>query len=374
MTTIVDSSTDANAVAFGDQRQLFYLAASGYWMLFYYDGTNIVYRTSGDGITWSAKTTVRACPDYQSYAVEYFPEYNPNYVYRFVLVSATHNGAGYFCRGTISGTPPSVAWGTEYNIPWSNVITYNPNIGISKTNGKVFVGVDRGTSYNHKWTVYGTINNDGNGGWAAKFYGPTILYPSDHPRGSFVALNGDRMLAIWNFAGLFARYYDGTNWDVADTVVSGADGTSSQHYGSCAYGDYGFAAWDYLRATSGIHFCVFTVGSGWGTIENVSTFNTDFYTFPFLSGDSNGNVWCFCEYLHDNIHAAKRTFATGTWGADLGTVLSSSTLGVANCDKFVNGNSDIGLCYTDGLMTTVLYWLSYNVAPPPTAKITVQVI
>jgi len=72
-TTILDlsfpnTSTDVDVTyRSGIGRKCFY--ANGLFWVFYSDGTNMVYRTSEDGVTWSSPTTIRACDTSHNFAV-----------------------------------------------------------------------------------------------------------------------------------------------------------------------------------------------------------------------------------------------------------------------------------------------------------------
>jgi hypothetical protein len=59
MTAIIGTSTSTNATLGSNQRKLM-RASDGTWLAVYDDGSNVVLRTSSDGTTWSATTTIES--------------------------------------------------------------------------------------------------------------------------------------------------------------------------------------------------------------------------------------------------------------------------------------------------------------------------
>lgn len=104
-TVAADDTTIQAALGYPIAHKVGY--AQGRWWVFYCDGTNIVYRTSTDGTTWSAKTTVCA----STLGYDFCMEMDGSYVH---YIRGSNVGTLYYRRGTL-GTDGTITWTAAEN-------------------------------------------------------------------------------------------------------------------------------------------------------------------------------------------------------------------------------------------------------------------
>ena len=127
---------DNEGTAWPPQRHIF--KALGLWWLFYCDGTNMVYRTSPDGETWSAATVVRAVDDSSHFSVKHAVYGGVDYVY-YAYSSGATDSPLLFCRGQLN-SDGTITWGTEYTVESASSILhyYHPDLCIA-SDGAIFI-------------------------------------------------------------------------------------------------------------------------------------------------------------------------------------------------------------------------------------------
>lgn len=98
------TSTDSNVTYWsGIGRKVFY--ANGLFWVFYSDGTNMIYQTSEDGVTWSAATTIRTCDTGQNFSVWF----DGTYLHYAATAVQTYNGPIVYRRG-IPNSDGTITW------------------------------------------------------------------------------------------------------------------------------------------------------------------------------------------------------------------------------------------------------------------------
>jgi hypothetical protein len=121
---IIGTSTITTATQNPNQRKTFY-ASSRFWS-FYSNGTDMVYRTSTDGSSWSSETSVRAV----SAGFKFSVCYDGSFLY-YAYCTATTDGQMYFRRGTPE-TDGTVTWSAAEQTAFSDVgkTVYTPSIAV----------------------------------------------------------------------------------------------------------------------------------------------------------------------------------------------------------------------------------------------------
>ena len=99
----VGTDSRSSAIRYPYQRKAFY--ANGRFWVFYSDGSNLVYRTSTDGATWSDATTVRATSYYGYYFSVWF---DGTYVH-YVCARGYMGEALFYRRGT-ANADGTITW------------------------------------------------------------------------------------------------------------------------------------------------------------------------------------------------------------------------------------------------------------------------
>jgi hypothetical protein len=201
--------------------------ASGVDFRFYSDGTNSVYKTSTDGITWSDKTTIRACVGGAHFSVWYDPTYNASRVY-YVQADDTSGNVLLFCRGIISGT--SITWGTWVDI--FGVVSgyaFGNSVVVVCSTGRIMVCFNfRQIVFQDNYWYYATNpNNDGSGSWTSNnlaYYWGTAKY-----YGSLTSLTNGRAYASYHYGAtgvVYGKLWT-TVWGAEETISVFSDGTAA---------------------------------------------------------------------------------------------------------------------------------------------------
>jgi len=253
-TTVATSSTIA-AVDYQEQRKTFY--ANGYFWVFYSDGTNLVYRTSTDGVSWSSATTVRACTHGEYFDVEYFPAYSTTYVY----YAYAAGGNLIYRRGSISGS--TINWGSEVTVNSGNV-WYAPSVGVA-TDGRVFVGGSLSSGGNTYFYVWTNPNNDGSGSWSYTLL--TWGGGTDAWRSDILQLTSGRVYVLFcKSTTLYGNLWSGSSWGTNENFNVG-----QRDFSSCAEGDDVHVAYISSATANAKAYRKRTYGVGWGSEEIVKT-------------------------------------------------------------------------------------------------------
>jgi len=221
MPVTIGTTTNANSSGKMPQKKTYRIG--DYFFCFYTDGTNLGYRTSQDGLTWSDFTAIRACTNGYYVDVQYFPDYSTTYIYYVYGVDA-NNYPLIFRRGAVSGN--SITWENEVTIANASLILHYafPTIAVATT-GKLYVVCCRGTSTNHRLVLFSNPNNDGSGTWSldSTFSSTVNGDPGTHTHGRVEGLTATKVEAVWqtDTAGsqLFRRRFDGSSWLAEEYVT-----------------------------------------------------------------------------------------------------------------------------------------------------------
>lgn len=101
----VGTTSTRNSIQYPYQRKTFY--ANGLFWVFYSDGSNLVYRTSSDGSSWSAATTVRTGCDYGYYFSVWF-----DWTYVHYTCGRGRTGEALFYRRGTPDAEGTITWST----------------------------------------------------------------------------------------------------------------------------------------------------------------------------------------------------------------------------------------------------------------------
>lgn len=219
--SVVGTSTTTTAVALPFQRKAFY--ANGRFWVFYSDGSNMVYRTSTDGSTWTDTTNVRECPAGHCFSIWFDGTY-VHYAY-------VDSGRIYYRRGT-PNSDGTITWSaSEQTVPILYANTYYPFVSVDSS-GYVWIGYcgrsDIGYYYPY---VIRSGNNDGT--WGTTPSG----FPYQLSSGitdavwhvTAVPLTSGKMLVVYTYASdvVRLRSWNGSAWNPEVTV------SSTIQYGYC---------------------------------------------------------------------------------------------------------------------------------------------
>lgn len=151
MTVSTVASPTTNVTTYWTPQWKIFRAKNRFWV-FYCDGTNIVFKTSLNGTTWSGATVVRASTA-RNFACYRRGDY-VHYVYG--------NGAGtdFVYRRGLLKTDGTITWTAEQNVADPTILTYDPNITVDPTGHAII------TYHNQAGSIEIIKNNNTNGTWS----------------------------------------------------------------------------------------------------------------------------------------------------------------------------------------------------------------
>jgi len=344
----VGTSLWSNAIPYCVQRKSFY--ANGRFWAFYSDGTNLVFRSSTDGITWTDATSLGACLAGDDAAIWF----DGTYVH---YARYDEDGYDLFYR---RGTPVSdgtITWSadeqTVYAGSYTTTFHYHPVIAVDSS-GYAWIGT-RGYYMAHGYpareypNIFKNANNDGT--WStdtgfpyelnATFGGWTV---------SPVPLTSQKMYVIYCNSGNspLGILYDGS-WgseetDLADYVLG-----DDKLFSGVAEGDH--VHFVYLRGeqTYQIRYNKRTYGTGWAANDVLVQDSVAYATSCALSIDAINDLYCFWS-RDTTSHVYYKKCVSGTWDTDPTDWINEATDGIASeyaisCYAQIYG-SRIGLLYT----------------------------
>ncbi len=313
MVSTVGTSTVATAPEDSFQRKSFY-AAGRFWV-FWSDGTNIVWATSTDGITWSAKQT--AIAGVQGYLFSLWYDKARNFVH-FVYCSGAQNASLWYRRGE-----PLSNGNITFAFDWQNVGFHSncwinfPTVGVD-SDGYPYIGyrIYNGSSV----LAFCTKSSTNDGTWTTAAGFPyqltTVTAGTREYFTTVVPLLSKKMLFVfcnYNNYYCYSREYDGAgNWGAIELVFGGTMYYYS--YGVIADGDDAHIVFlEYVAPNAIVYHEKRTHGVGWGAATDVSgVVATSSYPCASIS---NGILYAF--WLGPT---AKKAYyrirnANGTWNS-----------------------------------------------------------
>jgi len=316
-------------------RTLFY--GVGLYWAFYTDGTNIVYKTSRDGLIWSTKIALRTGTNLTAFAIFWDDPY-----LHYIFGPDAGDGKTYYRRGTPN---------TDGTISWTSA-----EVEIHDHNGSMAsMAVD---SDGKLWYVYCknppldfyvTKNDAVDGSWSHADGYPLKLATSKGERteGSLVALTNGKLYAAYSYleegetnpSVVYGKLFDGETWGSEETIseesltyIAGC-GVSVDAIGDDVYCVYQVEA---VEDKARIMFNKRTHGVGWGEEEQVSDDLPEGISPKSAAGPAitfnpdTDELWVFyADHSTNKIYSRKRT--NGSWEDE--EVLCDLT-GIHNMDLF----------------------------------------
>lgn len=223
----VGTSTTSSVFTYFFQRHGFY--ASGLFWIFYSDGTNLVYRTSKDGESWSRTTIIR------SSNLGYLDPiwFDGKYVHRVHTCDTTAFIVTYQ-RGT-PNSDASITWSPVQNVLPAGV-TYYPAFITVDTGGYPWIIYRRTDGSRTYPFVIKSSTNDGT--WVnATGFPQQLSTTSADWSVEIMPLRFRRVLAIYSLGGIAirARVWNGSAWGRETTTTSSPQ--SGEYQSAVAQGD-----------------------------------------------------------------------------------------------------------------------------------------
>jgi len=356
--SVAGTSSSGSAIWYPFQRKCFY--ANGRFWVFYFDGTNMVYRTSTDGSTWSSATTVRAAVGGQQFSVWFDGTYL-HYAYAWASSICYRRGTPN-SDGTITWSAVEQTVSTTYNSAKMVMVSVD-------SNGYVWIGyIDYDGTYYYSYVIK-SGNNDGT--WGTTPSGFPYYLAKGYGLVSPIPLTNGKMLVLWasDASPVYACRWDGSSWGTA-TSTSTVVVYSGYYYSAVAQGDDVHLV--FLRNTGyDILYVKYTYSSNsFGTVTTLQAGATS-TSAPVISiYTATNDLYVFwAGYPTSNhIYYRKYTASTGTWEAAVDWIAETETLtGNERLTCFYQTySSKIGLLYMTGTASPYnvkFAYLSLNTAP-----------
>ena len=357
----VASSSIYSAIQYSFQRKSFY--ANGRFWVWYSDGTDLGYKTSTDGASWSSFTGVRACAQGWRFSVWF----NGTYLH-YAYHSETSGDPLLYRRGT-PNSDGTVTWSAAEQTAvsgTSGVTLYDPMIAVDG-GGYPWIGYQRynGTYYYPYVTKAST--NDGTWTTASGFpYQLSSAASSNDWAVSITPLTNQRVLATYGYVSspVKAKLWSGSAWGDEESAS-----TSNLNYGdyhsAVAEGDDVHLVFLKLTAHDIIYVKRTYSSSSWSSEATVYA-SAHQYSAPVLSiNATNNKLYCFWAGAPTANHIYYKKCVSGTWDSSPTDWITESSL--TSNDRltcfYQAYASKIGLVYMTTPTTIRFGYLALN---PPT--------
>lgn len=298
------------------QRKAFY--ANGCFWVFYSDGTNIVYRTSTDGSSWSSPTVLKA-GIYGRYFGVWF---DGTYLHYAHALESSSYGL-YYRRGT-PNSDGIITWSApEQTVHQaSGTYYYYPQICVD-SGGYAWIAVRRYPT-GYEPVIFKNANNDGTWSTASGF--PYTLESGVNRPPKVIPLTNQKIVVFWMSGTsnvLRAKLWSGSSWEATENATS-SNLQSASSFSPVNEGDDIHLV--FLKQTTyDVVYQKRTYGSGWGSEETIQS-STISSSFPQLAKNPvNNDLYCFWAGFPtaDHIYYKKRSGTT--WNVDPTDWIDEST-------------------------------------------------
>ena len=317
------------------QRKSFY-AAGLHWQ-FYTDGTNMLYKTSSDGITWSNATTIRPCTDGREFSVWF----NGTYVY-YAFSEGTDsnvvvNNTLYFRRGTPNSDGTTTWSATEQTVKvadasyaiWYPVVAPN-------SSGYPFIAYEYRITASYLFSyVIKSSTNDGT--WTTER--DTSLETWGYVYPSILPLTNNKMYAIYVYYTVYGKLWNGSAWGAEETISDYSLEAGPNFHSEAADGDNVYVAMLERITTApirdDIRFDYRTTGHIWGTDEIVQA-SVRASSAPTITVDPvTGNIYCWWAGSPTTGHVFYKK-RVSTWDSSPTDCIDESTDGLTSNSRLVS--------------------------------------
>lgn len=309
--SIIGISTQYHCIVAVNSRKAFYV--NGRFWVFYSDGTNLVYSSTIDGVTWTTPVSLGLC--YYGYHGTVF--FDGTYLHH-----ARYHPFNLYYRRGIPDVDGTITWSAEEQTVYAGTLTdvhYAPMTAVD-SEGYAWIGTlyHDGTNYLPK--VFKNAKKDGTWTTAAGFPYTLNTVSDDSWWATVVPLTNGKVYTIYArglpATGYFfplGRLYDGKNWGDEETNF-----TSRK-----VYGGYTLSA---VNQYDDVHLCYLTefvtpqqirynrrvYGVGWREEDELIAPAPTPSSSPTLSINKlNNDLYCFWAQYNFGVFYKRR--ATGKW-------------------------------------------------------------
>jgi len=347
----VDNSTSDMAVMSPTQRKLFY-AAGRFW-LFYSDGADLVYKSSSDGLSWSAKSASLGTMASGDGLSAYF---DGTYVH-YARSTGTKDEPLYYRRG-VPIADGTIAWSAAEQVAVAGVtgVHYlHPSVSVDSS-GHALISYH----YEKQSGLAGegpciTKSGNADGTWGSVPAGFPYELTSASESEWYTTVHGltaDKIAVTFadhtNIKGVSVRTYDGANWNSVQTTAS--DLQFGNGYSAVAEGDDVHIA--LLKTdTFDVLYCKYTYATNTLGSEYTLLTSATASSRPSLASDSNNDLYCFWSGAPMASHIYYMRMISGVWDAGCTDWLTETDLtanGGVSAFYDQGGSDCIGVAWETG--------------------------
>ncbi len=311
--SIVSTNVSPYATALGFQRHVFYESTGGNYFVFYYNGTNVDYRSSHDGTVWSSPNSMpngwqwtdseASSPAVLNIGTKVYVAAGTSKQNLIFPKTTTYSTSAYWVMGTIDG--PKIVWG-PINTLASISLTYNcnsfnacGNVAERDINIGENPNGDIAFSYNQYYDLNGYCNS-------------SLIVTFSHQQTSYTKLVDQES----NCPSIFQT-------DFLRSVVLPAD---SQGRFRIVY--------QYLLASGTVALRSKTIDSSGnlGSLETIDTAAPSDDEFSALADSDYGNHLVWVGHTSNVTYAYHSPSASSSWGPPSKDILSS--VGAAHAPRY----------------------------------------
>lgn len=325
--------------------------ANGFWWVFYYNGSRIVYRSSEGGGSWRNETDVCDATDGDAFSI-----YVNGTQFDYACESS---GAMNYRRGTFNSLG-FIDWTTTEQVAVASSTGDAPTIACDSQNIPFIAYMTGANQYNV------TKSSLSNGTWSTDSGYPQVLQVgSGHQHGQLVSLSGQKMYVVHTAsdgdAPLNGTLYNGTAWETSEQV-STTDVFASRGISAVADGDSVYAVFGNVTdyGVSAI-FMNRTYGVGWGSEVSLDITCRGYPEVGLGGSNCLGQVYVFGLVGRDAIYY--QAF-NGSWGdavrIPIPELISAGTLQVT----YEQTGNWIGLAYTTTDNVVMFDVMGIGTVPP----------
>jgi len=290
------------------QRKVFF-AKNQIWV-FYSDGTNLVYRTSADGLSWSDPTLFKVGGS-SSYVLSL--AFNGTH---FAYAYAPEAGTTLYYRLGQANSDGTITWSTSYEQRPGSSYTYDVAICFD-TQGYPYIAYTTYDGGNYYPKVL--KSSERNGIWVTASGFPFSLnttISSSSWRVSILPLTSGKVYALYTDPSrpIFGRLWDGSSWGSEETASS-SNIEAGAYHSAVNEGDHVHLV--FLKDVSyDIIYVKRTYGTGWGSEVTVQS-SVSSKSAPGLSiRTTNNDLYCFWMGSPTANHIYYKRSRSGTWDTD----------------------------------------------------------
>jgi len=349
----IDPSTVASTSASyptgsSHQRKCFY--ANGRYWVFYSDGTNMVYKSSTDGASWSDPTSEVAADQGDRFSVWF----DGTYVHYVTNCPAARK----YRRGT-PNSDGTITWSQSQQNCYGD---FDAQVAVDTNTYPWFTYIQTVANY-----LYVRKSNTNDGTWNTQSGFP--YYPGRGDVNRMIAiipLTNQRTYLFYPIGSsslVYGQLWTGS-WGGEEAITGNNPATSTYSFSAVNYGDDVHIVYDAVTSRNIIHHKR-TYGSGWGGGTTVRTGGGD-RGISLTVNTANGDLYVFYTSDSTKLQYRKYTASTSSWGTsdiDLFTGRVNVLYPVA---FYMVQNNKIGIIWQEGNSspyTIIFGLLTLNTAP-----------